>query len=276
MKHSFEPDDTGLAPDDLHTHTARLRVDLNCDLGEGCGAYSFGQDEALLGLVSSANIACGFHAGDPHTMRAAVISCIEHNVAIGAHPGLPDRLGFGRREMAVTPEEVYDFVVYQTGALQAIVHAQGGKLRHVKPHGALYHMANRQEDIAQAIVKAVNDIGPGIALFAQAGSLFLNAAEAAGLQAVSETFADRRYMPDGSLMPRSHAGALLSKEEAVRQACMLAESGKVVDASGGILAVRADTICVHGDGAEAVELAVSIRKAFGERGIRLFPPTVNG
>ena len=161
------------------------RVDLNCDFGEGFGIYSFGQDEALLRYVSSVNIACGFHAGDPHTIREAVDRAAAAGAAIGAHPGLPDRLGFGRREMAVSADEVYDFMLYQLGALDAFVKAAGAALRHVKPHGALYHMANRRADIAEAIVRAVNACDPSLRLYGQSGSPLLEEARRHSIKPVS-------------------------------------------------------------------------------------------
>jgi 5-oxoprolinase (ATP-hydrolysing) subunit A len=236
-------------------------IDMNADLGEG-----FGSDEALLQLVTSANIACGFHAGDPHTMQAAVRSCIAAGVAIGAHPGLPDRIGFGRRDMAITPAEAYDYVLYQVGALDAFVRAADGSLRHVKPHGALYHMAGRDAEIADAIVRAVRAVDDRLAIVAQAGSLLLAAAEAAGLRAVSEAFADRRYGADGLLVPRGEPMAVITDEaEAAAQAMELAS---------GTAGIRADTICVHGDGAEAVKLAAAIREALLAGGVHIAAPVI--
>jgi 5-oxoprolinase (ATP-hydrolysing) subunit A len=237
-------------------------IDMNADLGEG-----FGADGALLQLVSSANIACGFHAGDPHTMHAAVRSCIAAGVAIGAHPGLPDRIGFGRRDMAITPAEAYDYTLYQVGALDAFVRAADGRLRHVKPHGALYHMAGRDAAIAESIVKAVRAVDDRLAIVAQAGSMLLAAAEAAGLQAVSEAFADRRYRTDGLLVPRSEPMAVIANEaEAAAQAISLAS---------GTAGIKADTICVHGDGAEAVKLAAAIRGALLANGWKIAAPAID-
>lgn len=237
-------------------------IDMNADLGEG-----FGSDEALLQLVSSANIACGFHAGDPHTMQTTVRSCIAAGVAIGAHPGLPDRIGFGRRDMAITPAEAYDYVLYQVGALEAIVRAADGSLRHVKPHGALYHMAGRDAAIADAIARAVRAVDARLAIVAQAGSLLLGTAEAAGLRTVSEAFADRRYGADGLLVPRSEPMAVITDEgEAAAHAMKLAS---------GAAGIRADTICVHGDGAEAVKLAAAIRAALLAGGVKIAAPFNN-
>ncbi len=242
--------------------TLRPAIDMNADLGEG-----FGSDEALLQLVSSANIACGFHAGDPHAMQATVRSCIAAGVAIGAHPGLPDRIGFGRREMAITPAEAYDYVLYQVGALDAMVRAAEGRMRHVKPHGALYHMAGRDAAIADAIVRAVGAVDDRLAIVAQAGSLLLETAEAAGLRTVSEAFADRRYRENGLLVPRGEPMAVITDEaEAAAQALKLASR-----TSG----IRAETICVHGDGAEAVALAAAIREALLAGGVQIAAPFNN-
>ncbi|TVX98306.1 LamB/YcsF family protein [Cohnella terricola] len=236
-------------------------IDINADLGESFGAYEWGADETLLQFVSSANIACGFHAGDPHAMRRTAESCVKRGVAIGAHPGLPDRLGFGRREMAVTPEEAADFVLYQTGALQAFVHAAGGKLRHVKLHGALYHMASKDERLAVAIVKVVHQLDPKLLLYGPPAGRLLESAAAVGLRYVVEGFADRLYLSDGTLAPRQLPGAVLDQTESVvRQALSLAREG----------AIR--TLCVHGDTARAAEHAERIAEALREAGITVRPP----
>ncbi|WP_127532597.1 LamB/YcsF family protein [Paenibacillus kobensis] len=250
-----------------------LQVDLNADFGEGYGAYSFGQDDALLPYVTSVNIACGFHAGDPHTMREAVEKSIAAGVAVGAHPGLPDRLGFGRRELAITPQEAYDFVLYQVGALQAYVKAAGGKLAHVKPHGALYHMAGRSRGIADAVALAVSHIDPALLLFGQSGSVLLDSGRSHGLETVSEAFADRTYTPDGTLTPRSERNALLTKEQdAIEQALGLVRRGKALTFDGGEADVRADTLCLHGDGPHAAEWAKAIRTALEQNGIQVQAP----
>ncbi|EFM11647.1 LamB/YcsF family protein [Paenibacillus curdlanolyticus YK9] len=248
-------------------------VDLNADFGEGFGAYAFGQDDALLPYVTSVNIACGFHAGDPHTMRAAVNSCIQAGVAIGAHPGLPDRLGFGRREMAITPQEAYDFVLYQVGALKAFVRTAGGQLRHVKPHGALYHMANNQAEIAHAIARAVRDLDPHMMLYAQSGSILLDIAKSHGLRTVSEVFADRTYQADGSLTPRSQPNAVLdSTEAALQQAIQMVKHGTVLTAGGREAAIMAQTICLHGDGPHAAQWAAAIRNGLEAEMVRVQAP----
>lgn len=248
-------------------------IDLNGDLGEGYGLWRAGDDEALLGIVSSANIACGFHAGDPHVMRRTVEACLARGVSIGAHPGLPDRLGFGRREMAVTPEEVEDFVLYQTGALLAFVTACGGRLAHVKPHGALYHMAARRADIAAAVARAVQRLDPALMLYVPPRSELERAGRACGLRVVTEGFADRAYMPDGSLAPRHAPGAVLDDEsEMVRQALALAGRGRVRTAGGGEIEWRTETICVHGDRPRAAEHAAALRRGLEGAGLRIAPP----
>ncbi|WP_239614878.1 LamB/YcsF family protein [Cohnella mopanensis] len=231
-------------------------IDLNADMGEGYGAYDWGADDILLKYVSSANIACGFHAGDPHTMRKAVAGCLKYGVAIGAHPGLPDRLGFGRREMSITPEEAGDFVLYQTGALQAYVKAMGSRLQHVKLHGALYHMAAKDTQLAEAIVNAIHRLDPELLLYGLSGSEAQAAADKFGIRFIAEGFADRAYLPDGSLVPRHARGAVLeSSADIVRQAYTLAVSGQF------------RTLCLHGDTLKASEHAREIVDYFQKNGI---------
>ncbi|XEC93488.1 LamB/YcsF family protein [Paenibacillus tarimensis] len=248
-------------------------IDLNCDMGEGFGAYSFGQDEPLLKYISSANIACGFHAGDPHIMRETVRRCIASGVAVGAHPGLPDRLGFGRRDMAISPQEAYDYVLYQTGALAAFVQAAGGRLNHVKPHGALYHLAGRDPNVAEAVVKAVKAIDPALVLFGQAGSRLLEEADRAGLPSASEVFADRTYLASGELTPRQRPGAIIhDAEAAVRQALSIVTHGIAECGDGSLLNLRADTICLHGDVPGAALFADRLRSGLEAAGLTIRPP----
>lgn len=248
-------------------------IDLNCDMGEGFGAYAFGQDDRLLPYISSANIACGFHAGDPHIMRNTVERCLEAGVAIGAHPGLPDRLGFGRRELSITAREAYDYLLYQIGALEAFVRAAGARLNHVKPHGALYHMAGHRPELADAVIQAVRAVNPQLMLYAQAGSLLLEHAKAAGLTVAAEAFADRTYQPGGGLTPRSQHGALIVEpEQALRQALSIAQSGMAYTPEGVQVAVRADTICLHGDGSGAAEFARLLQEGLQSAGIRITQP----
>ncbi|MCC3374901.1 5-oxoprolinase subunit PxpA [Cohnella sp. REN36] len=242
-------------------------VDLNCDLGEGYGTYRSGDDAALIALVSSANIACGYHAGDAHTMRAAVFACVEKGVAIGAHPGLPDPLGFGRREMQATAREVEDYMLHQVGALQAFARIAGGRVAHVKPHGALYHMAARRDDLAEAVVRAAKALDPRLAVVGPGGSALLRSAEAYGLRAIVEGFADRAYLADGSLAPRAMPGAVLDDPaRALRQALDLLEQGRVKTADGQTALVRAETICIHGDTPGAAAFAAALRRGLEVNG----------
>jgi UPF0271 protein len=246
-------------------------IDLNCDMGESFGAWTMGQDDAVLAHVSSANIACGFHAGDPATMRRTVAAAVARGVAIGAHPSLPDLAGFGRREMRVTPDETYGMTLYQIGALAAIARAAGSKLHHVKPHGALYNMAARDRALADAIARAVHDFDDALILVGLADSELPRAGEAAGLAVAHEAFADRRYEADGSLMARGKAGAVIDDVgAAVIQAVSIATRGEV-EGPNGTQRVRADTICVHGDRADAATFAQRLRAALEQAGIAIAP-----
>lgn len=241
------------------------KVDLNCDLGESFGSYTIGRDADILPLITSANIACGMHAGDPVVMRKTVRLALDAGVALGAHPGLPDLMGFGRRRMDISPEEAYALVLYQTGALAAFAAAEGARLQHVKPHGALYNMAAKDYLLAHAIARAVYDLDPELILFGLAGSESVRAAQDVGLRVASEVFADRAYLPDGSLMPRSEIGAVFTDEkESLAQALSLVTEGKVTAAGGAQIAVQADTICVHGDGIKALAFTRKIRAALEE------------
>lgn len=235
------------------------KIDLNADLGEGFGVYGFGEDELLLKHITSANIACGFHAGDPHIMRTTVEQCLRHGAAVGAHPGLPDRLGFGRRDIAVSPEEAADFILYQIGALQAFVKAAGSRLHHVKLHGALYHKAAHDAGMAQAAARAVYDVDPELIIYGPGGSELHAAAEQIGLRFMKEGFADRAYMPDGGLASRHLPGAVLSTVEAVvKQAVSLVGEGRVQALGGGWVDMQIDTLCLHGDTREAGEHAKQV------------------
>jgi 5-oxoprolinase (ATP-hydrolysing) subunit A len=246
------------------------RVDLNCDMGESFGVYRIGNDEDILNYVTSANIACGFHAGDPSTMRRTVNMALEKGVSIGAHPGLPDLIGFGRRNMAITPEEAYDLIVYQVGALYAFVKAAGGKMRHVKPHGALYNMAAKDRTLSEAIAKAVYDIDSTLVLFGLAGSELIKAGEKMGLKTASEVFADRTYQQDGSLTSRREPNALITDEqEAIQQVIRMVKEGRVRSQQGTDVEIQADTICIHGDGPHALTFAKKIREKLIEAEIKV-------
>ncbi len=243
-------------------------VDLNADVGESFGPYHLGNDEALLPFVSSVNIACGFHAGDPAVMKRTVNLALQHGVAIGAHPGLPDLVGFGRREMAVTPEEAYNMVIYQVGALAGFVKAAGGALHHVKPHGALYNMAAVNIPLAEAIAEAVYQIYPEALLYGLAGSALIQAGQEAGLSTASEVFADRTYQANGTLTPRRQPNALITHEpEAINQVVQMVKAGTVRAQDGSLIEIQADTVCIHGDGAHAVAFARQINEALQRENI---------
>ena len=240
-------------------------VDLNADLGEGCAS-----DAALLQLVSSANIACGFHAGDAHTMQTSVREALKNGVAIGAHPSFPDRENFGRTAMNLPPETIYAQMLYQIGALAAIAHAEGGQLRHVKPHGMLYNQAAKDVALADAIARAVHAVDPHFILVGLAGSELIRAGERYGLQTREEVFADRGYLADGTLVPRSQPGALIVDEElALSQTLEMVQRGQVKSITGEWTKVRAQTVCLHGDGEHALAFARRLRKAFEVNTIKI-------
>jgi UPF0271 protein len=241
-------------------------IDLNADLGEGY------DDAAVMPYITSANIACGVHAGDADTMRRTVELCVRHGVAIGAHPSLPDRQGFGRREMKIPPDEAHAQTLDQIGTLAAFAEAAGAKLRHVKPHGALYNMAARDRALADAIAKAVRDFGPTLILVGLAGSASIDAAREAGLACAREAFCDRRYRADGSLTPRSQPGSVIEDiEQAIGQAVAIAMRGEAVADDGSYVGIAADTLCVHGDRANAGEFARRLRAALEREGVRVIP-----
>jgi len=248
-------------------------IDLNCDMGESFGAYSLGADEEVLSSISSASIACGFHAGDPAVMRRTVRLAKAAGVSVGAHPGLPDLVGFGRREMRVTPQEVEDLVLYQAGALDAICRSEGVAMRHVKAHGALYNMAARERPLADAIARAVGSYNPSLVLFVLPGSEMQRAAEAAGVPFALEGFADRAYEPDGSLTPRSRAGAVIHDPlVVVERAVRMAAEGRVTAVDGSDVAVPVATICTHGDTPGAHALTRALRDGLSRAGIAVAPP----
>ncbi|PTT85836.1 LamB/YcsF family protein [Pelomonas sp. HMWF004] len=242
-----------------------MHIDLNADLGEGAP-----DDTALLALVTSANIACGWHAGDARLMQATVAAALTRDVALGAHPSYPDREHFGRREMQLSAAEVQADLIYQIGALDALVRAQGGRLHHVKPHGALYNQAARDPVLADAVAEAVLSIDPHLALYGLAGSELLRAAERAGLRAVAEVFADRGYRADGSLVPRSEPGAHVHDvAEAVARTLRMVREGVVVAVTGETVPLQAQTICLHGDGPQALAFARALQAALTEAGVEL-------
>jgi UPF0271 protein len=247
-------------------------IDLNCDMGESFGAYTIGADVEVMRSITSANVACGYHAGDPAVMRRTVRLARDAGVSVGAHPGFPDLVGFGRREMRVTPQEVEDMILYQVGALAAIAAAEGVRLRHVKAHGALYNMAVRDRALADAIARAVHAFDPSLMLFVLPASELHRAGEAAGLHVALEGFADRAYEPDGSLTPRSRPGAVIhDPDDVVRRAIRMVKGGGVTAADGTNVSLRVDTICTHGDTPGAHELTRLLRAGLEREGIRVVP-----
>ena len=251
------------------TLTSR-RIDLNCDMGESFGAWRIDIDPMVLERISSANIACGFHAGDPRGMEEAVRSCREHGVAVGAHPGFPDLVGFGRREMRVSAEEARADLLYQVGALAAFCASAGVELQHVKPHGALYNAAANDAGLARGIVEGVLSLRPRPILLALSGSKLAQMAEEAGLRVGHEVFADRAYNQDGSLVSRSVPGAVIDDPETIaRRAVRMIREGDVETLDAGAISVRADSICVHGDTPGATEIVVRLAEALEEAEIEV-------
>jgi 5-oxoprolinase (ATP-hydrolysing) subunit A len=249
-----------------------MRVDMNSDVGESFGVYTIGQDTLLFPHITSANVACGFHAGDPGVMRMTVALAREHRVAIGAHPGFPDLAGFGRRDLHATPREVEDFVVYQIGALAAVAAVQGMRLQHVKPHGALFNMAVLDRALADAIARATAAVDRSLILFGLPRSELIAAGERAGLRTASEVFADRAYEPDGTLVSRRKPDAVIHDPAAVvERVTRMAREQQVVAVDGSVVRLNVDTICVHGDTPGAAELASRIRKALVGAGVQVKP-----
>lgn len=245
-----------------------LEIDFNSDLGEGFGLYRVGDDEAVLAQITSANIACGFHAGDPAIMRRTVAAAVRNGVAVGAHPGFADLQGFGRRKVALSADEAYECVLYQIGALSAFAAAEGTLLHHVKPHGALYNQAAADPVLANAICEAVRDFDPSLYLYGLANSALTAAAEALGLAVRHEVFADRTYQPDGSLTPRGQAGAMITNvDQALAQVRSMLHHGHVLAVDGTPVPVRPDTLCIHGDQPGAADFARAIRQALLRDGV---------
>ena len=247
-----------------------LSIDLNCDMGESFGAWKMGADAAVMPHITSANIACGYHGGDPATIRETVRLAVDNGVAIGAHPSLPDRMGFGRRAMKISPQDMYDLVVYQAGAVEAFARAAGAKLHHIKCHGALYNMAANDEALSEAMVRAAKDLGT--MLYVLSNSRNYEIAKRAGVAVAAEVFADRGYTDEGTLSPRDKPGAMIEDAaRAVQQALGMVE-GYVVSLSGKRVPVTAETICLHGDQPGAASFARELRKAFKEKGISVAAP----
>jgi UPF0271 protein len=245
-------------------------IDLNCDMGESFGTNIIGNDEGIMPYLSSANIACGFHGGNPSVMQHTVKLAMKYGVAIGAHPSFHDIEGFGRREMNLKATEIYDLIIYQVSALQGIVKVNGGKLHHVKPHGALYNMAAKDEVMAMAIADAITDLDASLILYGLSGSELIRAGKAKGLSTCSEAFADRHYQDDGSLTPRTKPHALITHTNvAVTQVIRMIKEKIVISDQGRPVPIVAETICIHGDGTHAVQFAKEIRETLGANGITI-------
>jgi UPF0271 protein len=245
-----------------------LRIDLNADVGESFGAYTIGCDEGVMASITSANVAAGFHGGDPSTLRATIQLARDHQVAVGAHPGFPDRLGFGRREVKVTPREAEDLVLYQVAAVAGVAAAEGVRLQHVKPHGALYNLAATDARLAAAIAGAVAMFDDALILFGLPGSELLAAGRAAGLRVAAEAFADRTYRCDGSLVPRGQPGAIISDgDEVARRGVAMARDHRVSANDGSVIGLVVETICIHSDTPGAGRLAARLRSALEAAGI---------
>ena len=248
-------------------------IDLNCDMGESYGAWKMGADAEVMPFITSANIACGFHGGDPATIRKTVRLAVDHGVAIGAHPSLPDLQGFGRRVMKISPQDMYDLVLYQAGAVEAFARAAGAKLHHVKCHGALYNMAAVDEGLSEAMARAVKDLGSGVMIYVLSKSKSFEMAKQAGLPVAGEVFADRGYSDDGTLAPRDQPGGMIEDaHKSVKQALAMVEEGYVTSLSGKRVPVAADTLCLHGDQPGAVAFAAEIRRVFSEKNIQVKAP----
>ena len=249
------------------------KIDLNCDMGESYGAWKMGADAEVMPFITSANIACGFHAGDPATIRNTVRLAVDRGVAVGAHPSLPDLMGFGRRVMRISPQDMYDLIIYQAGAVEAFARVAGAKLHHVKCHGALYNMAVNDEALSEAMVRALKDLGSAVALYTLSGSKTLEIGKKAGVRVIAEVFADRGYADDGTLAPRDRPGGLIEDAAvSVKQALAMIEEGYVTSLAGKRIAVSADTLCLHGDQPGAVTFARKLRETFKERGISVAAP----
>jgi UPF0271 protein len=245
-----------------------MRIDINSDVGESFGAYSIGHDAGLMKAITSANIAAGFHGGDPSVLRETIRLAKANGVAVGAHPGFPDLVGFGRRELNVTPKEAEDFVLYQVAAVTGVAWAEGVPVQHVKPHGALFNMAVRNAELAAAIARAVAAINPKLILFGLPGSEILKAGRAAGLRVAAEVFADRAYEPDGSLASRRKPGSVIhDPATVVARAVRMAKERTVVAVDGSVVSLEADTMCLHGDTPGSDDLAAKIRAGLEAAGV---------
>ena len=257
----------------MENENAMKKIDLNCDMGESYGAWKMGADAEVMPFITSANIACGFHAGDPATIRKTVRLAVDRGVAVGAHPSLPDLMGFGRRVMRISPQDMYDLVIYQAGAVEAFARAAGAKLHHVKCHGALYNMAAVDEGLSEAMSKAVKDLGGDVKLYALSNSLMMKIAKKQNIPVLGEVFADRGYSDDGTLAPRDKPGGMIEDPAvSVKQVLAMIEEGYVTSLGGKRVPVAADTLCLHGDQPGAVTFARKLRETFKEKGISVAAP----
>lgn len=256
------------------------KIDLNCDMGESFGAYKLGMDDAVIQFISSANIACAWHAGDPSVMNHTVAIAVEHGVGVGAHPGYPDLLGFGRRNLDCTMEELRNYVIYQIGALQAFCNVHGTKMQHVKPHGALYLTAVENEDVARVVAEAIVSVNPDllyVALAGAKGELMTRIGQEVGLGVVYEAFPDRAYSPEGTLVSRRQPGAVIKEPQVVAErALRMVKEGVVIAIDGSTIPLDVQTLCVHGDNPKAVELVRSIRETLEAEGVAVTPMGKDG
>lgn len=249
-----------------------MKIDINCDMGESFGAYRMGDDEKIMPFITSANVACGFHAGDPVVMAGTVRLAAAHNVAVGAHPGYADLVGFGRRNMETSPGEIKNLVLYQVGAMAAFTAASGVELQHVKLHGALYNYASADERAASEVIEAVKSFDPELWLFAPSGSMLVEMAKAKGMRVAREAFADRAYNGDGRLVSRKLQGSVIRDLRQVRERVVkLVKTGAVASIDGDDIALDADTLCIHGDTPGAWQIAKTVREALDGAGIRVVP-----
>lgn len=247
-----------------------FRVDLNCDLGESFGSYTIGNDDQVIPLITSANVACGYHASDPVVMDQTLSMAKEAGIRIGAHPGFPDLMGFGRRNLSVSPTEAKAYVLYQLGALDAFCRVHGMKMQHVKPHGAFYNMAAKDYELSRAICEGIREFDPQLIVLALSGGELARAAEDMGLRTALEVFADRAYEEDGSLVNRRKAGAMITDEDqAVARVVRMVKEKKVTAVTGKDIPIQADSVCVHGDGAKALAFVEKIRRALTEEGVEI-------
>jgi len=249
-----------------------MNVDINCDMGESFGVYRLGFDEEMMSHITSANIACGYHAGDPIVMERTIALAKNHGVSVGAHPGFPDLVGFGRRNMELTPQEVRNDIIYQAGALAAFAQIEGVSLQHVKPHGQLYNLAAKDKPMTEAICDAISGLGKNLILVALSGSQMAEIATKSGLKVAREAFADRAYHRDGSLVSRKREGSVIHDPERVAERVIqMVQEGKVQSIEGDLIDLEVDSVCVHGDTPGAVQLAQTIRRKFQEAGISVLP-----